>query len=291
MTKYLPLIIISLIIGCGGEKTGENTADTRQNVVPVSVVTIHKSKIAETVPIFGDIHPLYQVDIYSKVSGLIISKKVESGMKVSAGTNMAEVQQDIPGMEFSPVKVEATQEGIVTLDAVEIGSRVSPQQKLYTIQKIDQVYMAGKLLESLLGQVKPGTRLTVTSSAYPNETFYGKISEILPTVDPVSRMGEIKVLLDNQGYRLKPGMFVESVLTTGGHVGLVLPLDAIIRRGANTYVFKIENNTAVQVKIDIGITMGNQIEVKNNLNDGDQIVVIGQNLINDGTPVRIAGEK
>jgi multidrug efflux pump subunit AcrA (membrane-fusion protein) len=292
MLRYLPcIIILFLITGCGNKQTTDKVPDPRKNTVTVSVTRIQKSGIAETSRIFGDIKPLYQVDIFSKVNGLIISEKVETGMNVSKGTVMAEVQQDIPGMEFSPVKVEATQQGIVTMDAVEVGSRVSPQQKLYTIQKIDQVYMQGKILETLLGRVKKGAPATVTSPAYPEEVFHGKISEILPTVDPVTRMGEIKILIANPEFRLKPGMYVETEITADTHPGLLVPLDAIIRRGASTYVFKIVNNIANLVKIDIGLTFGNQIEVKNSLQEGDLIVVIGQNLLNDGTPVRISEEK
>jgi membrane fusion protein (multidrug efflux system) len=292
MLRYLPcMVILFLLTGCDNKQTTDKVPDPRQNAVTVSVARIQKSEIAETSRIFGDVKPFYQVDIFPKVNGLIISEKVETGMHVSEGTVMAEVQQDIPGMEFSPVKVEATQQGVVTMDAVEVGSRVSPQQKLYTIQKINQVYMLGKILETWLGRIKTGAPATVTSPAYPGEVFRGKISEIMPTVDPVTRMGEIKILIGNPEYRLKPGMYVETEIITNTHEGLLIPLDAIIRRGASTYVFKIVDNTATLVKIDTGLTLGNQIEVKNRLQEGDLIVVIGQNLLNDGTPVRISEEK
>ena len=55
-------------------------------------------------------------------------------------------------------------------------------------------------------------------------------------------------------------------------------------------LFKIENDTAHQVKIETGIAMGDNIEIFNQLKEGDWVVVFGQNLLNDLSAVQVVEE-
>jgi len=287
-------IIITLIIftlSCTkNESTDEANQTQNRPAVPVSVMKIKTTEIAEQLKIIGDIRSLYQVDIFSKVSGVIRSEKVGLGEQVSKDLVLAEVQQDIPGMEFTPVKIEATQDGIISLDLVEEGARITPQQKLYTIQRIDQVYMVGRVLESMLSHLKTGWIVPVKVDAFPQEIFDGKITEISPVIDPVSRMGEVKIQIANSRMKLKPGMFAQAEIKVSSHPGLLVPIDAIIRRGANQYIFKIENDIAHQIKIETGIAFDDNMEVFNQLKEGDRIVVFGQNLLNDLSAVKVVEE-
>ena len=287
-------IIITLIIftlSCTkNESTDEANQTQNRPAVPVSVMKIKTTEIAEQLKIIGDIRSLYQVDIFSKVSGVIRSEKVGLGEQVSKDLVLAEVQQDIPGMEFTPVKIEATQDGIISLDLVEEGARITPQQKLYTIQRIDQVYMVGRVLESMLSHLKTGWIVPVKVDAFPQEIFDGKIAEISPVIDPVSRTGEVKIQIANSQMKLKPGMFAQAEIKVSSHPGLLVPIDAIIRRGANQYIFKIENDIAHQIKIETGIAFDDNMEVFNQLKEGDRIVVFGQNLLNDLSAVQVVEE-
>jgi membrane fusion protein, multidrug efflux system len=283
------LIIITL--SCTKKESSDQPIQSlsRQSI-PVKAMQIHTTEIAEQLKITGDIRPLYQVDIFSKVSGVIRSEKVGLGEQVSKDRVLAEVQQDIPGMEFTPVKIEATQDGIISLDLVEEGARITPQQKLYTIQRIDQVYMVGRVLESMLSHLKTGWIVPVKVDAFPQEIFNGKIVEISPVIEPVSRMGEVKIQIANSRLKLKPGMFAQAEIKVSSHPGLLVPIDAIIHRGANQYIFKIEKDTAHQIKIETGIAFGDNIEVYNQLKEGDRIVVFGQNLLNDLSVVQVVEE-
>ena len=287
-------IIITLIIftlSCTkNESTDEANQTQNRPAVPVSVMKIKTTEIAEQLKIIGDIRSLYQVDIFSKVSGVIRSEKVGLGEQVSKDLVLAEVQQDIPGMEFTPVKIEATQDGIISLDLVEEGARITPQQKLYTIQRIDQVYMVGRVLESMLSHLKTGWIVPVKVDAFPQEIFDGKIAEISPVIDPGSRTGEVKIQIANSRMKLKPGMFAQAEIKVSSHPGLLVPIDAIIRRGANQYIFKIENDIAHQIKIETGIAFDDNMEVFNQLKEGDRIVVFGQNLLNDLSAVKVVEE-
>jgi multidrug efflux pump subunit AcrA (membrane-fusion protein) len=289
--KGLIITLLMVALSCGKKQSMDDVGQTlTQQAVPVTVMKIRISEIAEQLKIIGDIQPLYQVDIFSKVSGLIRSETAELAQQVNKNQVLAEVQQDIPGMEFTAVKIEATQDGIISMDGVEEGARITPQQKLYTIQQIEQVYMVGRVLESMLNQLKIGWTVPVKVDAFPQDSFSGKIAEISPVVDASTRMGEVKIQINNSRMRLKPGMFARAEIKINNHPGLLVPIDAIIRRGANQYIFKVEGDTAHQIKIETGIVVGDHLEVFDQLQEGERIVVFGQNLLNDLSIVKVVEE-
>lgn len=272
------------------DKTATVNDNSEEESIAVEIVRIKERGIRETIRITGEIIPLYQIEIYSKVAGLVVSEGVEMGQRVHKGMVLARVKQDVPGMEYTAVDVEATQDGVVTTDRVETGDKISPQQPLYTIQGLRQVYFRGSILESDLRKAETDRRVNLTLDAFPGRTFSGTVAEIGPVVDPVSRMGKIKILLDNPDFSIKPGMFGQAVLETGHHKGLVLPVDAIVTTGARHHVFVVQEGYARRIRVYTATISGKLVEVTGDLKAGDPVVVLGQNLLEEHTPVRIVRE-
>lgn len=289
---YLILIFVTIItIRCSRESKNTNKDKAESEAVTVKVTKVEQTIISETVKITGDLVPLYQLDIFPKANGIVVSEAVTIGTKVRKDQLLAEIKQDIPGMEFSLVKIEATNDGIITMDAVELGATVSIQRPVYTISQLQQVYMEAKLIESLIDKVKIREATMVEVDAFPQIKFKGEIAEISPVLDRLSRTAEIKILLNNPKLLLKPGMFARAYLTIGEHAGLMVPLDAIVRSGAHRYIFSIKNGRAKQFMVETGVINGNMIEIKSTaVQAGDQIVVLGQSLLEDGSPVSIVEE-
>lgn len=288
MKKTYLIILISLIfLNCGGKDEPAQTRETQGEAITVKVAAVQEMMIAEQIKITGEIAPTYQVDVFPRANGIVVLESVSLGDDVRKDQVLAEVKQDIPGMEFSNVKIEATNNGVITQDMIDIGSRVSVQKPVYTISGLQPIYMIGRLPESYINQAKIGNAVSVEVDAYPDENFVGKISEIDPTLDPMSRMADLKITIQNPNDKLKPGMFAKCYLTIGNHSGLVVPLDAIVRTGANRYIYRIDNGKANEIPVQTGAIINQLIEVRGELKPGDQVVVLGQNLLEDGSAVRI----
>jgi len=286
---FLLLFLFSIFINCGRKQTageGEKVVEA----LPVKVQPAEQRVIGETIKTAGEIVPFYMVDMYSKVNGIVTTKKAASGENVKKGEVLAEVIQDIPGMEFTPVKIVSTAEGVITRDMIETGSRVSVQQPVFTVSRINQVFMETKVPESLLGTIKKGGTVSVETDAYQGRKFTGRIDEISPVIEPVTRTAVLKVLLNNSSLLLKPGMFARAMIKTGEHSALLVPLDAVIKSGASRYVFLVKENKAVQINVTTGIILDDKIEVAGALEEGDPVVVFGQNLLEDDVAVRVVEE-
>jgi RND family efflux transporter MFP subunit len=107
---------------------------------------------------------------------------------------------------FSPIA------GIVTEKKVLEGKYVTEGEDLYTIADLGSVWMQTKIFESEIQGIGEGTAVEVTTTAYPNEVFAGRITFVAFTVDADTRTVAARVEVLNADYKLKPGMFVTAVV-------------------------------------------------------------------------------
>jgi membrane fusion protein (multidrug efflux system) len=281
------LLISFLIASCKSEKAAEQITAEKENVVAVKTVSVSKTLINQKYKLTGEAAAFKEVDIMPKINAVVQTKNAELGDMVKKGQVLATVKQDIPGLEFSVYNIESTIEGVITMDALEIGSTVSPQRSVYRISQQNPVYVNINVPENLIAKVKIGEKLTIQFDAFPDKDYTGKIVETSPVLNPVSRALQVRIKIDNPGYKIKPGMFGIAWLYTDQKEGLIIPVDALIRSGAKRYVYKIKNNTAEKIPVETGMITDSMIEVKSGVDKGDQIVVFGQNLLDDGTKVEV----
>jgi len=115
--------------------------------------------------------------------------------------------------------------GFVTQKNVLEGHYVEEGTDLYTIADLSNVWMQAKIFEDEAGGVAIGTAVEVTSTAYPDEVFAGKITFIAYTVDPATRTVSARVEIANPDLKLKPGMYANAVIRVP--VGSVTELASI----------------------------------------------------------------
>ncbi|MFZ0388941.1 MAG: efflux RND transporter periplasmic adaptor subunit [Calditrichia bacterium] len=287
---FFHFLMIVIAAGCSDSRQSQETASPEAPAATaVNIVLAKEAAIAETIRLNGRIIPQTELEIFSRVPGLVVKEYTSEGARVNDGDVLAEIQQDIPGMEYSSQKVKATGSGIISRDAVESGSRVTPQQPLYTISNISKVYLLAGLMEKYIGQIKTGQIAAVRAGAV-DKLLKGRITDILPVLDPVTRMAQIKIQIENKDHRLLPGMSGTAILEVGSHTGILLPLDAVINRGAEKYVYLITRRQAREKRIETGIFMDNRVEALQGISAGDSVIVLGQTLLEPGAQVRVAEE-
>jgi len=185
----------------------------------------------------------------------------------------------------SPVK------GQVIDKPIEVGSVVSAKQLLLTIADLNQLIIRTAVSELLLPKISLGQRIAIRLDAYPDKQFSGTISLISPQVNPATRTGEIEVRVADAAGRLKPGMLATlSIIAERRDKALAVPSDAIIvKADGQNVVFIAQDSVARQRVIATGLFTKTQTEVRDGLKPGDRVIVMGQELLKDGLPVRQAG--
>jgi len=102
----------------------------------------------------------------------------------------------------------------------------------------------------------------------------------------------VEVKIDNSTNKIKPGMFanVRLVLSDKTNV-LTLPLDAVMKKDGKDFVYTLDkDNVAHKQAVTTGVQDEAQIEIKNGLSDGMQVVVKGQQFIDDNSKVNVVNK-
>jgi membrane fusion protein, copper/silver efflux system len=127
------------------------------------------------------------------------------------------------GTTETHVTVRSPIAGIVTDKRVLEGLYVAEGDLLYTIADLSNVWMQAQIFESDIGGIQAGTAAEVTTTAYPNEIFAGRITFVAYTVETATRTVAARLEITNPDYKLKPGMYAD--VTIHLPVGKVVPID------------------------------------------------------------------
>ena len=191
-------------------------------------------------------------------------------------------------------------DGVIGKRYLEAGDMASPGMPLVSIVKMENVKITFNATEKDLIKLQIGQKATVTISALVDEKFEGNVFKISPVLDPVTRMAEIEVLVNNEKRLLRPGMYARVEVITGIIENIIMiPRFATIESTSlqkigqtdqvvkNYYVFIVDSNQAVQKKLNVIYVNHEWLAVRDGINVGDQLITAGQNNIRDGMTVSV----
>ena len=168
---------------------------------------------------------------------------------------------------------------IQTLDA-RAGVTLAMGQTLAQVTGLGSVWLNAAVPEAQAGAVRIGQSATATLTAFPGETFNGRVIAILPTTQADSRTLTVRIELANRGGRLRPGMFAQVGLGGDARAALLVPSEAVIRTGTRTIVMLASTDGRYHpAEVRAGRDSGGQTEILDGLSEGEKVVASGQFLL------------
>lgn len=177
--------------------------------------------------------------------------------------------------------------GRVGLRNVSLGGLVNPGAVITTLDDLSVVKLDFSVPEVFLATLRPGLTVEARSSAYPKESFVGRVASIDTRVDPTTRSVAIRALFDNPDGRLRPGMFMTVKLVRSEGEALMLPEQAIVPENDRHYVFVVAEGRAHKREVTIGRRRPGEVEILSGLTEQESVVLDGVLNVRDGSPVRV----
>lgn len=161
--------------------------------------------------------------------------------------------------------------GTVTKINTQIGQTVGSLGILTLVSSEPEIRL--DIDESNLSEIKVGQSAIISSSAFADKNFNGKVSELGAAVDQARGTIQIKIVPVNPPDWLRPGETVNvNIITAKDVTQLLVPQTSLIRSGEATVVFVIENGKAAQ-KIVVARPLTNEgVPVISGLEIGDLII-------------------
>jgi membrane fusion protein (multidrug efflux system) len=174
----------------------------------------------------------------------------------------------------------------VGLRRVSVGSLVNPGTTITSLDDTSTIKVDFSVPENYLASLRQGLSVYVTSTAFPERDFEGKVASVDSRVDPVTRSVTVRALLPNADGALKPGMFLSVRLDRDSHEALMIPEAALVPEQSRQFIYVVEDGRAVRREVRIGRREPGKVEVVAGLKAGDQVIVEGTQKVREGGAVR-----
>jgi len=223
----------------------------------------------------------------------------EARLKVAAAqVNKAESSLETAKIRLGYTRVTADWTGgdeyrVVAERYVDEGQTVTANARLLLIVELNPIVGIFHVTEKDYAHLQPGQQVSLTTDAYPDEVYTGRIERIAPIFRQSTRQARVEMSIENPDYRLKPGMFMRStVVLSSVPETTIVPAGSLTMRDDVSGLFIVsEDGASVSWRrVKVGIREGDRLQVEGEGLSG-RVVTLGQQLLDDGAPITIPSEK
>ena len=206
-----------------------------------------------------------------------------------ARTNVAnaEAQLGLARKNLSYANIPAPIDGFVSERPAEVGEYVSPQQKVATIVRTNPLRIRIDIPEQSIPEVRVGQSVSITTSAWPDRNFSGRVARIAPSVSAESRTLNVEAEIENSSGALKPGQFATvRILQERAEPAVLIPVRAVLTQAGVSRVYVIKEGRAEQRLVQTGQTEGDLIEIKSGIAADELVATSSLEQLSDGIVVK-----
>ena len=153
---------------------------------------------------------------------------------------------------------------------VDAGQMLKANDAILSVINIQRMKAMVNVIEKDYPLLKCGQPAFITTGAYPNKIFTGKVGKITKILDEYTRQAEVKIEIDNPQLLLRPGMFAKvSIQFATLKNAQTVPRTAVVNFNDVTGVFMLSSDRKTV----------NFIKVKAGLIDNDCIQIVSPRLV------------
>ncbi len=183
-------------------------------------------------------------------------------------------------------RVLAPFDGRIEACHVEVGEFAHVGQPLVRLVDTQSLKARADVAERDIATLRPGMPVPIELTALPGVTVTGTVSFVAQTAHPASRTYALEMRIEPAPTEARPGMIARAHIERGViENAVIVPLSALLSRQGETIAFTVANGLAEQRVVRIGRHLGAEVVVESGLRPGDLLVLEGQRMLRDGTPV------
>jgi len=342
----------ALLTACGSKE--EAPPDIR----PVRSTVVNSGQLGDQVTYTGEIRSRYESDLGFRLSGKIVSRPVDIGAQVVAGTLLAQLDQNdqrlaveaaqsavvaaraeleraksdearyrdllerglatrstylaqqtasktaqsrvdqaesdlsLRRQQLGYTTLRADKAGVITRAYADAGAVVSAGQPVVTLAQPSELEAVFDVAEGQVDAVRSATMVEVALLSARDKPFPGRVREVSPSADPVTRTYRVKTSLLNPPPGLRLGMNTIVTLRSSKLAnGMVIPATALFEKDRKPAVWIVKADQTVELRpIAVSRYDSDAVVVSGGLTSGDRIVTAGTHKLLVGQKVRLLPE-
>jgi len=211
--------------------------------------------------------------------GIAAGKEVEDARTALAAAQSA-LEQATAALNIAERNVERAAvrspiAGQVVKRMVSVGEQVdgTAAQPIAQIANLDRVELAANIPSEYLSRVTLDMTATITTDAFPQRTFDGKVIAIAPAVDATTNATLSRIRITNANRQLKVGMFAQARIALAEHANaLVVPPPALVRGNQGAAVYVVSDDLAQRTEVEVGLEKPDAVEILSGVKEGDTVL-------------------
>ena len=218
-------------------------------------------------------------------------QKAASGLQLKEAelaVENAELELALAKRDLELCTIQSPIDGVIDQVSVVPHMRIGGGATLAVIHQLDPIYIEMDYPMERIDSLELGQKAEVVLDAFPQETFTGTVERISPVVSTKTRVLPVTIAVPNPGNRIRAGISgfvrVDSIKPNT----TAIPTVAVIKKEHKAMVVCIENQRARIREVQTGpVTQNGQIEVLNGLRSGDEVVIHGQDAVQENDLVNV----
>lgn len=231
-------------------------------------------------------------DLYQKsfISRAEYDRRVTEFNVAKAQLAQVRAQLAVTENQADYTRLRADHDGVVTAVEGEVGQVVAAGQTVLRVARTSEKEVAISVPENRLGELQAAADITVTLWANPDRRYAGRVREVSPVADPVTRTYAVRIALAQADAAVKLGM-TANVYLQGISQGdtVELPATALFQQGEEAAVWRVDTDTGrvSAVPVEVARYFDDKVAVTSGLADGDIVVRAGVHKLFEGEAVRV----
>ena len=234
---------------------------------------------------------LFEQDVVSRSQ----FEQVQSAYEVAvARLQQAQAQYTQGAHQLGYTRLHADKAGVISAINTEVGQVVAAGQVIVTLVQDGEREIEISVPENRIDAIRSSSLAKITFWALPKVTIEGKIREIAPMADAVSRTYKVRVALLQQPPEIRLGMTASVRIKDPGNVAATpyIPLSALYQTRETPNVWIVNDGVARLRPIKTGVFGNDQVQVLSGLKPGDIIATAGVHKLRNGQKIKImTGDK
>ncbi|MCH7921712.1 MAG: efflux RND transporter periplasmic adaptor subunit [Nitrospinae bacterium] len=263
----------------------QREAARRKDLYEQQVVAIEQYQIATTAAQAAAGRVAEARAVYERIKTGPRRERIE-GARAQVASQKAVVARLEDQMKQS--SITAPFPGVVVKEHTEVGQWLDRGDPVVELLDLSTVEVIVPVPERYIAEVRRGEAASLALDALPGRSFTGRISQVIPQADAESRTFPVKIQVANPDGLIKSGMFARVTLPVGrARRAIVVPKDALVSHGPVDILFVVDDGVARQVAVKRGQATGAWVAVDGPVEEGQLVVVRGNERLRDGMPVTV----
>ena len=254
-------------------------------IISVAAQQVQINSINKVYPATSVIEAKKSYNVISKTDGILNDIFFSESSFVTKGDKLFSI---LSTSSIGEILITAPFDGYVGLTDYKIGDKLKNGDLLLTLDDMSSMKAFIYLPEKILPQISGNIKYIASSKLFPEQKYFGVISNIDQRVNRDSRTIRAYAIIDNKNNNLRPGLMLNiDIILEEIEATMLIPEESVLTSEDFSYVFVIEEDIAKLKEVNIGISSNGMIQILSGISSEDKVVTLGHEKLKDGSRIKI----